>query len=43
MEPSIKFDTVKSGRLIEYIEGSQVEISKNYCIFYEDQFCLIKQ
>ena len=32
MEFSIKFDTVKSGWSIVYIEGSQVIISINYCI-----------
>ena len=30
MEFSIKFDTVKSGQSIVYIEGSQVIISKKY-------------
>ena len=34
MEFSIKFDTVKSGWSIIYIEVSQVIISKKYCISY---------
>ena len=40
MDFSIKFDTVKSGWSIVYIEGSQVIISKKkYCIsFNEDGF-----
>ena len=37
------FDTVKSGWFIIYIEGSEVIITKRYCIsFSEDQFCLSK-
>ena len=37
----IKFDTVKSGWSIIYIEGSQVIILRKYCIsFSENQFCL---
>ena len=44
MEFPIKFDTVKSGWSIVYIEGSQVIISEKYCIsFSEDWFCLGKQ
>ena len=33
MEFPIKFDTVKSGWSIVYIEGSQVIISKKYTLF----------
>ena len=44
MDVSIKFVTVKSGWSIIYIEGSQVIISKKYCIHLsEDRFCLSKQ
>ena len=44
MEFPIKFDTVKPGWSIIYIEGSQVIIfPKNYISFSEDQFCLVKQ
>ena len=32
MEFPIKFDTVKSGWSIVYIEGSQIIISKKYCV-----------
>ena len=43
MEFNIKFDTVKSGWTIQYIEMSQVIISKKYCIsFSEDWFRLRK-
>ena len=39
MEFPIKFDTVKLGWSIVYIEGSQVIISQKYCInFSEDCF-----
>ena len=34
MESSIKFDSVKSGWSIVYIEGSQVIISKKYHISF---------
>ena len=41
MEFSIKLHTIKSGWSIENIEGSQVIISKKYCIsFSEDYFVL---
>ena len=44
MEFPIKFDKVKLGWSILYIEGSQDIISKKYCIsFSEDRFCLSKQ
>ena len=33
MEFSIKFDTVKSGKFIIYIEGSQAIISKKNIVF----------
>ena len=43
MDFFIKFDTVKPGWSIVYIEGSQVVISKKYCIsLSEDGFCLSK-
>ena len=41
---SIKFDTVRPGWSIVYIEGLQAIISQKYCIaFSEDQFCLSRQ
>ena len=41
---SIKFETVKSGWSIVYIEGLQVIISPKYCIsFSKDRFCLSRQ
>ena len=44
MEFPRKFDTVKSGWLIVYIEGSQVIIAQTYCIsFSEDQIYISKQ
>ena len=44
MDFPIKFDTVKSGWSVVYIEGSQVMIFTKYCIsFYENRFCLSKQ
>ena len=44
MEFSIKFGIVKSGWSIVYIEGSQVIITKKYCIcFRENQFYISKQ
>ena len=44
MEFSIKLHTVKPGWSIVKIEGSQVMISKKYCIsFSKDQFCNTKQ
>ena len=36
IEFSIKFDTVKSGWSILYIEGSQVIISKKTCISFSE-------
>ena len=39
---SRKFDTVKSGWSIVYIQGLQVKISKKYVSFSEHQFCLGK-
>ena len=43
-EFAIKFDTVKSGWSIVYMEGSQVIIFKHYCIsFSQDLFRLNKQ
>ena len=38
MEFSIKFDTVKSGWSIVYIEGSQVISKTDYISFSEDDF-----
>ena len=38
MEFSIKFDTVKSGWSIVYIEGSQVIVSKKY---YKEHGCSV--
>ena len=44
MEFSLKLYTMKSRWSIVHIEGSQVIISKKYCIyFFKDQFCLSKQ
>ena len=44
MEFSIKFDILKSGWSIVYIEGSQVIISNRYCIsFPEGRFWFSKQ
>ena len=44
MEFSIKLLTIKSGCSIEFIDGSQVLVSKIYCIsFSKDRFCLNKQ
>ena len=42
MECSIKFDTVRSGWSIVYIEGSQVIISKKYLSFLKINFVLAK-
>ena len=42
MEFPTKFDTVKTGWLIIYTEGSQIIISKTCNIFFcEDKCCLI--
>ena len=43
MEFPIKFDTVKSGWFIVYIEGSHVIISKqvSYISFSEDYYCVL--
>ena len=41
MEFSIHLPTVKSGWSMVYIEGSQVIISKKYCISSEDRFSLL--
>ena len=43
MELPIKFETVKSGRSIVYIEWLQVKISKKCIYCSEDRFCLSKQ
>ena len=44
MKKPIKFDSVKSGRSIVHVEGSQVIISEIYYIsFSEDRFCHSKQ
>ena len=40
MEFPIKFDTVKSGWSIVYMEGSMVVILKNIYVFFSEHFVL---
>ena len=44
MECAVKFDTVKLGRSIVYIEGSHNMLSEDTCTYSSaDRFCHVKQ